>query len=187
MRELRKASLGNLIKFVDNQPISLFDLLGLLSRDEAEKLLKEYNLVDYKTKSSTQVYEFVGGWLQTANATPGNLDYTNSCALRLSVAWSRFGVNLKGESGAVNIGTTGHSENLGGKKHVIISAKKMVSFLGKKLGQAHYQNETEYKKNQKSGDILIWGDSGHTGMAPCDDIKVGSYITGPIWVFPKAQ
>ncbi|MES2996358.1 MAG: RHS repeat-associated core domain-containing protein [Verrucomicrobiota bacterium] len=180
----RSETYGNLYALVKNNPINFFDVLGLLSREEAEKLLKEYNVVDYKTKTSSEVFAFIGGWLKEKHDS-GDLEYANSCAIRLSVAWSRFGKDLNGQSGANFIGSDGNSANLGGKKHVIISAHKMAGYLKNVLGAPDYQTEEEYRKNGKPGDILIWGDALHVGMAPCDDIGVGSFISGPIWVFKK--
>lgn len=109
--------------FLDGKAVELKDIdapNNLWKKADAQRLLSCYNVVDYPTKSSTKVWEFIGGWLDR--------DYhdENSCALRLSIGLSSYGIDLKNAPGANNI-IDGNSENIGGKKHVVICTVKYLA------------------------------------------------------------
>lgn len=69
-----------------------------------------------------QVWSYIGGWLYQAylkeieDNVPEQLrNYYNSCALRMSIALSSFGKDLKNEAGAELIGDKANADALGVK------------------------------------------------------------------------
>ena len=36
------------------------------------------------------------------------------------------------------------------------------------------------------GDIIVFAGKGHAGMCPGDNISIGSFLTGPIWLINRA-
>ena len=88
-----------------------------------------------------QVWSYIGGWLyqehlkEVEDNVPEQLrNYYNSCALRMSIALSSFGKDLKNEAGAMPIGAGANADALGGKTHVIIRARDMAAYVQKLLG-----------------------------------------------------
>lgn len=171
---------------------------NLMTREEAQKLLSCYNVVDYLTMFTDDVYAYIGGWLdrvhlkESADNVPmAERQYYNSCALRLSIALSKYGYNLAGVPGANNIRPDekdgGNAEALGGRKHVIISAGNMAAHLRTIFGEPDYNGNGEdgYSTPQE-GDIVIFGNKTHVGMCPGDDASVGSFICGDIWLLQRA-
>ena len=69
----------------------------------AQRLLGCYNVVDYPTMTTDDVWNYIGGWLNDSHVS-GDANYINSCALRLSIALSSYGIDLNGAPGANNIG-----------------------------------------------------------------------------------
>lgn len=152
----------------------------------AQRLLGCYNVVDYPTMTTDDVWNYIGGWLNDSHVS-GDTNYINSCALRLSIALSSYGIDLNGAPGANNIGAQGNSQALGGKKHVIISAAQMAAYLRTLLGTPDYPDDGENGYNTpQAGDIIVFGDSLHVGMCPGNNIGVGSFISGPVWLFQRS-
>lgn len=149
-------------------------------------LLSCYNVVDYATMDTDQVWASIGGWLNDSHVSK-DPNYYNSCALRLSIALSGYGIDLNGAPGANNIGKEGNSEALGGRKHVIISAAQMATHLHTLLGTPDYPGDGDdgYCTPQK-GDIVVFGNDLHVGMCPGDDTAIGSFISGPVWLLQRS-
>ena len=61
----------------------------------AQRLLGCYNVVDYPTMTTDEVWKHIGGWLNDSHIS-GDTNYYNSCALRLSIALSSYGIDLNG-------------------------------------------------------------------------------------------
>lgn len=117
----------------------------------------------------------------------GDPNYINSCALRLSIALSSYGIDLNGAPGANNIGAKGNSQALGGKKHVIISAAQMATYLRTLLGTPDYLDDGDNGYNTpQAGDIIVFGDDLHVGMCPGNNTAVGSFISGPVWLLQRS-
>lgn len=75
----------------------------------------------------------------------------------------------------------------GGKKHVIISATQMAVYLRTLLGTPDYPDDGENGYNTpQAGDIIVFGDSLHVGMCPGNNIGVGSFISGPVWLLQRS-
>ena len=85
--------------------------------------------------------------------------YYNSCALRMSIALSSFGKDLKNEAGAELIGDKANANALGGKTHVIIRARDMAAYEQKLLGDPDYADgqDTGYCSPQP-GDIIVFAE-----------------------------
>ena len=152
----------------------------------AQRLLGCYNVVDYPTMTTDEVWKHIGGWLNDSHIS-GDTNYYNSCALRLSIALSSYGIDLNGAPGANNIGAKGNSQALGGKKHVIISAAQMATYLRTLLGTPDYPDDGENGYNPpQAGDIIVFGDDLHVGMCPGNNTAVGSFISGPVWLLQRS-
>lgn len=111
-------------------------LKNILKKQDAQKLLSCYNVVDYLTMFTDGVYAYIGGWLNKShlkeiadNVPMAERQYYDSCALRLS----KYGYDLAGAPGANDIKPDekdgGNAEALGGRKHVMISARNMAAHL----------------------------------------------------------
>lgn len=136
--------------------------------------------------TTDNVWNYIGGWLNDSHVS-GDANYINSCALRLSIALSSYGIDLNGAPGANNIGAKGNSQALGGKKHVIISAAQMAVYLRILLGAPDYPDDGENGYNTpQAGDIIVFGDSLHVGMCSGNNIGVGSFISGPVWLLQRS-
>jgi RHS repeat-associated protein len=204
---LKIESRKNPYAFIENSSPYNFDIFGLLSFKEAEKVLKEYNTVDYLTMKTGEVWKYLGGHMYQSFIDGV---YYNSCALRLSIAWAKSGKNLKGQHGANNAviypddeGSYTDPKILGGTKHVIISSGSMVRYLRKTLGPATFKTVKEYDAakeagNIGAGDVLFWGRAtappakgeeegiiGHVGMGTCGNTLVGSSMVGEVWQIKK--
>lgn len=149
---------------------------NLMTKEDAKALLADYNVYGFASNNSTSdVYAAIGGWLDDYHQQ-GLDNYQYSCAIRLSIGLSRFGVSLKGIPGANNIGE-GDNTVLGGKEHVIISADDMGAYLTQKIGVADYSAYEKYSTPQP-GDIAVWhrpsdrsqGIVGHVGMGSQDNV-----------------
>ena len=171
---------------------------NILKQQDAQKLLSCYNVVDYLTMLTDGVYAYIGGWLNRShlkeiadNVPMAERQYYDSCALRLSIALSKYGYNLAGALGANDIKPDekdgGNAEALGGRKHVIISARNMAAHLRTIFGEPDYNGNGEdgYSTPQE-GDIVIFGNKNHVGMCPGDNASVGSFICGDIWLLQRA-
>ena len=89
--------------------------------------------------------------------------------------------------GANNIWAKGNSQALGGKKHVIISAAQMATYLRTLLGTPDYPDDGENGYNTpQAGDIIVFGDDLHVGMCPGNNTAVGSFISGPVWLLQRS-
>ncbi|GKI07418.1 MAG: T6SS effector amidase Tae4 family protein [Akkermansia sp.] len=183
---------------MDGADLELWEIdapVNLWKTEDAQKLLKCYNVVDYVTMPNPgQVWSYIGGWLYQAHLkeiednVPEQLrSYYNSCALRMSIALSSFGKDLKNEAGAMPIGAEANADALGGKTHVIIRARDMAAYVQKLLGDPDYADgqDTGYCSPQP-GDIIVFAGKGHAGMCPGDNISIGSFLTGPIWLINRA-
>lgn len=93
----------------------------------AQRLLGCYNVVDYPTMTTDDVWNYIGGWLNDSHVS-GDANYINSCALRLSIALSSYGIDLNGAPGANNIGAKGNSLALG-VKSTLSSAQLKWRFI----------------------------------------------------------
>ena len=152
----------------------------------AQRLLGCYNVVDYPTMTTDDVWNYIGGWLNDSHVS-GDANYINNCALRLSIALSSYGIDLNGAPGANNIGAKGNSQALGGKKHIIISTAQMAVYLRTLLGTPDYPDDGENGYNTpQAGDIIVFGDSLHVGMCSGNNIGVGSFISGPVWLLQRS-
>lgn len=105
----------------------------------------------------------------------------------MSIALSSFGKDLKNEAGSMPIGAEANADALGGKTHVIIRARDMAAYVQKLLGDPDYADgqDTGYCSPQP-GDIIVFAGKGHAGMCPGDNISIGSFLTGPIWLINRA-
>lgn len=182
---------------MDGADLELWEIdapVNLWKTEDAQKLLKCYNVVDYVTMPNPgQVWSYIGGWLYQAHLkeiednVPEQLrNYYNSCALRMSIALSSFGKDLKNEAGAELIGDKANADALGGKTHVITRARDMAAYVQKLLGDPDYADgqDTGYCSPQP-GDIIVFAGKGHVGMCPGDNISIGSFLTGPIWLINR--
>lgn len=166
---------------------------NLMKAEDASALLAAYNVYGFASNNSADdVYAAIGGWLDDYH-TQGLINYQYSCALRLSIGLSRFGVSLKGAPGANKIGE-GDKTVLGGKEHVIISADEMGAYLTQKRGAADYSSYEKYSTPQP-GDIAVWhkpsnpGESivGHVGMGSQEnDFSEGSGAGEKYWLLYRA-
>ena len=93
----------------------------------AQRLLGCYNVVDYPTMTTDDVWNYIGGWLNDSYVS-GDANYINNCALRLSIALSSYGIDLNGAPGANNIGAKGNSLALG-VKSTLSSAQLKWRFI----------------------------------------------------------
>ena len=127
---------------MDGADLELWEIdapVNLWKTEDAQKLLKCYNVVDYVTMPNPgQVWSYIGGWLYQAHLkeiednVPEQLrSYYNSCALRMSIALSSFGKDLKNEAGAELIGDKANAGALGGKTHVIIRGRLCAKAPGR--------------------------------------------------------
>lgn len=181
---------------------------NLMTKEEAQKLLNNYKPVGYGEggKNTDEVWATIGGWLnqQHVNQIEG---YYDSCALRVSIALSRSGTSLAGvkdEGGklaATNITLINPPGNLGALnpdyteggdtsnlyKHVVLSAAVMSKYFKDKYGKPDYADigDDGYCTPQE-GDILFFGDSIHTGIAPGDILHIGTFNHQPIWLLYRA-
>lgn len=182
--------------FLNGERIRLKDIdapMNLWRKEEAQRLLSCYNVVDHETLHTGSVWALIGGWLnekhlkEIAENVPENKrQYYNSCALRVSIALSQFGYDLAGVRGAENI-LDGNADVLGGKQHVLMKAADMVAFLYSLLGEPDYHGDgTDGYCTPQAGDIVIFGSSGHTGMCPGDHRSVGGFIAGDIWLLQRS-
>ena len=139
-----------------------------MKAEDAAALLAAYNVYGYASRKSTdEVYAAIGGWLNKKH-TGGDPLYHHSCALRMSIGLSRFGVSLNGVPGANNILEEGDKTVLGGKEHVIISTDSMAAYISSKIGVHDYGSFDDYSTPQP-GDIALFhvpgeGSVGHIGM-----------------------
>ena len=168
---------------------------NLWKMEDAQKLLKCYNVVDYVTMPDPgQVWAYIGGWLYQAhlkeikdNVPEQSRNYYNSCALRMSIALSSFGKDLKGEAGAELIGDKANADTIGGKTHVITRARDMAAYVQKLLGDPDYPDAQDKGYcSPQPGDIIVFAGNGHVGMCPGDNIFIGSFLTGPIWLINRS-
>lgn len=67
----------------------------------------------------------------------------------------------------------------------IISSGKMEGYLDSILGAPDYNSPGEYSTPQP-GDIVIFAGSGHAGMCPGTEPRVGYFISGKIWLLNRA-
>lgn len=166
---------------------------NLMKAGDAAALLAAYNVYGFASnKNEDDVYAAIGGWLDDYH-TQGLINYQYSCALRLSIGLSRFGVSLMGAPGANKIGE-GDKTVLGGKEHVIISADEMGAYLTQKIGAADYKSYEKYSTPQP-GDIAVWhrpsdkseGIVGHVGMGSQEnDFSEGSGSGEKYWLLYRA-
>ncbi len=63
----------------------------------------------------------------------------------------------------------------------------MAACVQKLLGDPDYADgqDTGYCSPQP-GDIIVFAGKGHAGMCPGDNISIGSFLTGPIWLINRA-
>ena len=158
---------------------------------DAAALLAAYNVYGYASRKSTdEVYAAIGGWLNTKH-TEGNPHYHHSCALRMSIGLSRFGVSLKGVPGANDILDEGDKTVLGGKEHVIISTDSLAAYVSSKIGAPDYDSFDDYSTPQP-GDIALFhvpgeGSVGHMGMGSQEnDFKEGSGPAQRYWLLYRS-
>ena len=139
-----------------------------MKAEDAAALLAAYNVYGYASRKSTdEVYAAIGGWLNKKH-TGGDPLYHHSCALRMSIGLSRFGVSLNGVPGANNILEEGDKTVLGGNEHVIVSTDSMAAYISSKIGAPDYSSFDDYSTPQP-GDIALFhvpgeGSVGHIGM-----------------------
>ncbi len=177
---------------INGEDIKLWEIdapKNLMTKEDATALLEAYNVYGFASKNSTDdVYAAIGGWLDDYHKQ-GLDNYQYSCAIRLSIGLSRFGVSLKGAPGANKIGE-GDKTVLGGKEHVIISADDMGTYLTQKIGAADYSAYEKYSTPQP-GDIAVWhkpsdkseGIVGHVGMgSEVNDFSEGSGSGEKYWL-----
>lgn len=185
---------------------------NLMTKEEARKLLNNYKPVGYGEggKSTDDVWAYIGGGLNNAhlkeiadNIPMDARQYYNSCALRVSIALSRSGTSLAavrdegGKLAATNITLVDPPGNLGAlnpdyieggdtsnlRKHVVLSAAVMSKYFRDKYGAADYTDDWDdaYCTPQES-DILFFGDTGHTGIGPGNNLAIGSYNHQALWL-----
>lgn len=108
----------------------------------AQRLLECYNVVDYPTMTTDDVWNYIGGcWtIATFREMPITLTVAPCVWALLLVVMV---LTLMGAPGANNIGAKGNSQALGGKKHVIISAAQMAVYLRTLLGTPDYPDDGE--------------------------------------------
>lgn len=162
-----------------------------MKAEDAAALLAAYNVYGYASRKSTdEVYAAIGGWLNTKH-TEGNPLYHHSCALRMSIGLSRFGVNLNGVPGANNILEAGDKTVLGGNEHVIISTDSMAAYISSKIGAPDYGSFDDYSTPQP-GDIALFhvpgeGSVGHIGMGSQENnFTEGSGPAQRYWLLYRA-
>jgi len=201
----------NLYGFVDNGGPSFWDRLGLKkpTYEKALEILMSYKPVDY-SESATAIYAKVQGWLYgkhldeiVRNLPEKDRRYRHSCALRLSIALSNAGYDLRGVKGTSSIIPTGKFKKFkvgeepieitkgdvsvlgSGKSHVIISAPVMQKYLEKTFGKPDYPNKAAYLQKKEDRDIVIFASNGHVGVATGKNQTLGNGLEGKIWVFKK--
>lgn len=158
---------------------------------DAAALLAAYNVYGYASRKSTdEVYAAIGGWLDREH-TGGNPLYHHSCALRMSIGLSRFGVSLNGVPGANTILDEGDKTVLGGNEHVIISTDSLAAYISSKIGASDYGSFDDYSTPQP-GDIALFhvpgeGSVGHMGMGSQEnDFKEGSGPAQRYWLLYRS-
>lgn len=177
---------------------------NLMKEEDAQILLNCYKQVSYSEggMSTDEVWEYIGGWLheQHENMVEG---YYHSCALRVSIALSQAGTSLAGvrdENGnpaatnitlinppgnlyALNLGFIEGEDPASLRKHVVLSAAIMSKYFKDKYGQPDYSGiDDDGYFTPQPGDIVCFGDSNHTGIAPGDNLYYGSYNRNPLWL-----
>ena len=64
----------------------------------------------------------------------------------------------------------------------------MAVYLRTLLGTPDYPDDGENGYNTpQAGDIIVFGDSLHVGMCPGNNIGVGSFISGPVWLLQRSH
>ncbi|MDH3068295.1 PA14 domain-containing protein [Akkermansia sp. N21169] len=196
---------------MDGKDLELWEIdapKNLMKAEDAQKLLGYYNVVDFATMSQDQVWNHIGGWFNEQHLAGVGI-YQDSCALRLSIAFCCKGISLSGvkdSSGktaannitlvtppgnlsALNPGMTGQEDPSTLQKHVVFSAAAMSLFLHNTYGESDYADKdakTGYCTPQE-GDIVIFGQTGHVGMAPGNNMeKIGNYGGQPIWLLYRS-
>lgn len=181
---------------------------NLLENESADTFLSKYaaygyialpNAVDENGQTgSDKVFAAIGGPINDAHIAG---TYVNSCATRLSIGLSQFGVNLSGAPGANNIGS-GNKDVLGGFKHIILSADRMGDLLKQKLGTPDFSTLSKYQDACKhkvgTEDIIIfhvpygayYSDAGHVGMGAAqngfrDGDFHNDFDTVNIWILKR--
>ena len=186
----------NLYAFVKNSPLSVIDILG-----------KGYWDVypNYDRHTTSEVWKLVGGHIYGYHLDAPNA-YFNSCALRVSVSLVKHGKSIsKSDGGVLNDNFKTYKKTTdpvsgqpikpgtllkGDGKYYIISASKMMAFLGKTFGPPTYTWKTvekarEYRKCiENRNQTAFFADSGHAGMIRkgYQDPYFPQESSGKIWV-----
>lgn len=149
------------------------------------KLLKTcYDPVCYSF-SAREIWDMVGGTLEDRTGGGG------SCALRLSIALSNYGVDFKGIGGDWSLedpaqellgqDSAGHN-----KQHVLVGAPNMYKFLISKLGLPDYAKFGEgIGYTPREGDIVVFSDQKHTGLSVDTNTGHGGGFTDNIWLLTR--
>lgn len=181
---------------------------NLMTKEEAQKLLNNYaGLVDYLTitpEDKNRVWEKFGE--KVAKKMAGQ----DTCATRLSIALNRCGYRLAdvkygngkpaadnvelmgGDISILNPGMTPESDPAALGKHIVVNAEAMINHLKNtimtNLGCKgfDYDDSTDYSTPQ-SGDIVIFGHSGHVGLCPGDNQEIGYYVSGGVWLLYRSS
>ena len=70
------------------------------------------------------------------------------------------------------------------RRHVVISARNMETYLTSLLGEPDYSDPGKYSTPQE-GDIVIFAGKDHAGMAPGNDSSVGFFFSGKLWLLSR--
>lgn len=196
---------------VNKQQISLGALhtVNLITREQVQKLIANYEPVNYQSMNDPyNVWEYVGGGLfqahkdemkkytdaqgnydQTAHSNDDNASWYNTCALRVSVALSDSGINLKGLH---NHGVKG-DHHLGPDGASIVAASVMTSYFENTLGAADFSTSADYKYQNPGKDTVCFGgrhaqEAGghpHTGFEVGKNNVIGGGITEKVWILHR--
>lgn len=167
---------------------------NLLSLTDAYSLLGNYAVANYHTIPADRneaVWKLFGEeYVKNASAAGWN----NTCATRLSIALNRSGYRLNGADGANNVQIGGGDISIlnpdgemgsAAGKHIIVSARKMETYLRGVFGEPDYSSEEEYSTPQE-GDVVIYAGTSHSGMCPGLDPTVGYFISGSVWLLSRS-
>ena len=171
--------------------INISEPRNILARSLAQKFLDEYSIVNYHNIPSTENKRVWGLFGKTYQENAQKAGWENTCALRVSIALNRMGYSLADAPGKNNVMNGGGDVAILNpdnpdvlRRHVVISARNMETYLTSLLGEPDYSDPSKYSTPQE-GDIVIFAGKDHAGMAPGNDSSVGFFFSGKLWLLSR--
>lgn len=174
------------IPMINGNPIKLYDIKvpsNLLTKEEADKILEGYRLVDYEACPQPSDV-----WAKFGPKATLDMAGQETCATRLSVALNLAGYDLSDEkySDGTRAGNSiegmGWESSIEGVSHLIFSAEVMSNYLAKKFGKEAHYTQDEMPEGKRSQDIIAFGNKHHVGMCTGENTRMGNFISGKVWI-----